>query len=540
MKADGSATELSLVENAMRRDMHPADQFEAFARLHFEEGFGPEEIAARFGVTASVVKQRLKLAAVSPKLMATYRKGELSLDQLMAFALTDDHARQEEVWGSLSWNKGPDVIRRRLTEGQISSRDRRAAFVGLDAYEAAGGVIVRDLFAEDHGGWLADSALLERLVREKLEAAAEELRQEGWKWVDVSVEYPHGAVSAFRRLYPSPVPLPEEEQARLDRLTARYDALAEEHGEDDVPDEVAAEIDALDAEIDSLNQQTWTYAPEDVAIGGVIVSLSSEGALRVERGFVRREDESRQTSKSADGGSDPEAPRSPTGLRPLPDALLTDLTAHRTAALREELAARPSVALLALTHALALSVFDSRNYDPGSCLGLSVELANLGTTPGLEESRAGQAMSTRHQEWARQMPKADGLWDWLLGHDEATRLSLLAYCVARSVDAVQRPNGRRRALAHADRLAEAVDLDMTRWWKPTRELYLGRVSKDRILDAVREGVSEKDARDIAGLKKDAMVTLAERLLSGKGWLPEALRARAAEPSIPATFPNAAE
>ena len=81
---------------------------------------------------------------------------------------------------------------------------------------------------------------------------------------------------------------------------------------------------------------------------------------------------------------------------------------------------------------------------------------------------------------------------------------------------------------------------MARWWKPTRELYLGRVSKDRILEAVREGVSEKDARDIAGLKKDAMITQAERLLSGKGWLPEALRAQGAEPSTTATFPNAAE
>jgi ParB family transcriptional regulator, chromosome partitioning protein len=77
--------------------MHPADQFEAFAKLHGDEGMAAEDIAARFGVSAAVVRQRFKLAAVSPKLMQAYRDDELNLDQLTAFAITDDHARQEQV-----------------------------------------------------------------------------------------------------------------------------------------------------------------------------------------------------------------------------------------------------------------------------------------------------------------------------------------------------------------------------------------------------------------------------------------------------------
>ena len=87
--------EISLDENVTRENMHPADQFEAFKKLAEERGIGAEEIAARFGVTPHVVRQRLRLGAVSPKLMEIYRNGDLALDQLMAFAITEDHARQE-------------------------------------------------------------------------------------------------------------------------------------------------------------------------------------------------------------------------------------------------------------------------------------------------------------------------------------------------------------------------------------------------------------------------------------------------------------
>ena len=74
--------------------MHPADQFEAFAAL-VAEGRPIEDIAADFSVTPLVVQRRLKLANVSPRLMADYRADAVSLDQLMALAITDDHTAQE-------------------------------------------------------------------------------------------------------------------------------------------------------------------------------------------------------------------------------------------------------------------------------------------------------------------------------------------------------------------------------------------------------------------------------------------------------------
>ena len=525
VRADGIPAEISLVENTIRTNMHPADQFEAFQKLHLEHGLGVEEIGARFSVSPAIVRQRLKLAAVSPKLMSLYREGDLTLDQLMAFTLTDDHARQEEIWARLSWNKGPEMIRKLLTEGHVSCRDRRVAFVGLEAYQAANGAVLRDLFVEDHDGWLTDIALLDRLVAEKLEAAAKDVRQEGWKWAEVHPEYPHGQINAFRRIYPEMSPLSDEAQGKLNTLTARYDELVAEHGEDNLPAEVETELETLDGEIDRLNAQTRAYSPEDVAIAGAIVSISPEGALRIERGFVKREDEPRRTESKpgATEASGPDVPAEANGLRPLPDALIADLTAHRTMALQECLAARPDVALLAITHAFVLAVFHRRAFDDATCLEVKTEVANLGSAAsGIADTPAGRAMSARHERWAAMLPHADELWAWLIPQNEETRLSLLAYCIARTVNAVQRPNGGKRALANAGELAGAVDLDMADWWAPTRDSYLGRVSKRRILEAVREGTTEKDSDDIAGLKKNAMIEHAERLLAGKRWLPEVL------------------
>jgi ParB family transcriptional regulator, chromosome partitioning protein len=55
-----------------------------------------EDIAARFGVTPTAVKQHLKLGAVSPRLVQAYRDEELSLDELTAFATpTTMHDRNE-------------------------------------------------------------------------------------------------------------------------------------------------------------------------------------------------------------------------------------------------------------------------------------------------------------------------------------------------------------------------------------------------------------------------------------------------------------
>src|ERR1700694_5408872 len=214
VRTDGLAEEDSLAENVQRADLHPLDQFRAFQTLR-EKGLSEEEIAARFFVNATVVKQRLKLAAVSEKLLDIYAEDGMALEQLMAFTVTNDHARQEQVWESLAraCNKEPYYIRRQLTEGAVRAADKRAQFVGVDTYEAAGGIVMHDLFEHDDGGWLQDPALLDRLVIEKLQVKAETVRPEGWKWITIAPDFPYGHTAGLRRLDGQTVDLTDEERA---------------------------------------------------------------------------------------------------------------------------------------------------------------------------------------------------------------------------------------------------------------------------------------------------------------------------------------
>src|SRR6202045_2744676 len=145
VRTDGLAEEDSLAENVQREALHPLDQFRAFQTLR-QKGLSDEDIAARFFVSATVVKQRLKLAAVSEKRLDVYAEDGMTLEQLMAFTVTNDHARQEQVWEQLArgCNTEPYCIRRQLTAGAVRTAHKRAQFVGVDAYEAAGGAVMRD------------------------------------------------------------------------------------------------------------------------------------------------------------------------------------------------------------------------------------------------------------------------------------------------------------------------------------------------------------------------------------------------------------
>ena len=210
LAGEADATEISLAENSVREQMHPADEFDAFSILA-DKGVPAADIAARFGVTETVVLKRLKLARVSPLLIQAYRDDKTTLECLMAFAVTDDHKRQEKLWKTCpAWMRtSADRIRSALTENEIDATDRRVRFVTLKAYEKAGGTVRRDLFAEGNEGIFIDNTeLLDKLVADKLGKSADALRGEGWKWVELSPEYSYEQRLKFWRIEPKEGPLP--------------------------------------------------------------------------------------------------------------------------------------------------------------------------------------------------------------------------------------------------------------------------------------------------------------------------------------------
>jgi len=522
---DENAGEISLAENTIRLPMHPADQFTAFHALA-ATGKGPEEIAGRFGCTAAVVRQRLKLATVSPRLLDLYRAAEMDLDQLMAFTVSDNHGSQEAAWFEQPcYSRTPSGIRRTLTSTQVEAGDPRARFVGLEAYTAAGGGITRDLFQPEHEGYLTDPALLDRLAAEKLDREAAKLRAEGWGWTQIIPDIDYAALRGFGRIAPTCQPPGAEQAEELDRLSAAYEALIEEYGEDPEP-AIAQQMEDLSEQIDVLSAGCVTWQPEDMARAGVIISIGRDGLAAIECGLQRPED--RQEQPAA-----PKADTTPDGNAPSPapaslsDRLIEDLTAHRTAALRTLLADDWLVALAAVVQAMALPVFYSHSFGTGTCLDLRANSADLRRhAEGIADSPAAVALDAHHAAWLRRLPEtAETLWDWLLAQTPDTLTGLLAYCAACTVSAVRKPQDRADAahLRHADQLAAALHLDMTRWWQPTVAGYLGRVSKARILEAVTEGVSKGAADNLAKLKKDALAARAEERLAGTGWLPTILR-----------------
>ena len=532
------ALEISLDENVTRTEMHPADQFAAFRALNEERGWDAEEIAARFGISPLTVRQRLRLGAVSPRLMQRYRDGDLTLDQLMAFAVSDDHGRQEEVYENLGWSREPRVIRSRMMESHVPPSDRRAIFVGIDAYEEAGGLVVRDLFSEEGSGYFEDAGLLDRLALERLHALADEVRTEGWKWVEAQLDFPYS--HGLRREYPRQVPLSKADQKRHEALRREWDEIAEQYeGDEDVPDEVEARFNELEAAIEQFSERQRVFDPDVIARCGVFVSLDRDGDPQIERGFVRAEDlpqvkpdlSSRdEDAASGDPGdiderSDDDEDEAGDFGKPLSDALVRDLTAHRTLALRLVLGEQPAVALIALTHSLAVQTFYHAANDE-SCLEVRMTASPLTHhADGISGAAAAQALEERHRAWAERVPSdSDDLWDFVASLDDVERMGLLAHCVAGTVYAVQqRWDTKRRSLALADTLAEAVELDMAAYWQPTVDRYLGRVTKAHITQAVQEGVSVEAAERIVGLKKQPMAEAAEELLAATGWVPLPLR-----------------
>lgn len=547
--------EISLDENVTRTSMHPADQFEAFRELAEHRGWGAEEIAARFGVSAHVVKQRLRLGAISPRLMQAYRDGGLTLDQLQAFAITQDHVRQEQVFAKLSHNPEPWIIRRDLTSTNVAATDRRAIFIGTEAYTEAG-AILRDLFMQDRGGFFEDAALLDRLAVEKLDRIAAGLQTaEGWKWAIVQIDYPHA--HGLRRTYPQTAELSEENAAAYAAVQAEYNRLSDEwDGADELPGHVDRRFGELEAEMAGLDALRHAYRPDDIARGGIFVVLSHDGEARVERGFIRPEDESpgpEEPMAGEDGGSvidgvrvngdgeviadgesdengnhvsvlEPEDDEAEDGGKPLSDLLVRDLTAHRTLGLRLALGERPDMALVAVTHALAAQIF-YRGVD-AHALEIRPSSPHLGGhADGIEDTAAAKALADRHDGWAFDMPRdvAD-LWGFVAGLDQASLMALFAHCASLTVNAVKQPWERKpRAHETADRLAAALALDMTAHWTSTVRTYLGRVTKTHNFTVVREALGDEAAERIASMKKQAMAEAAEQLLAGTGWLPPLLR-----------------
>jgi ParB family chromosome partitioning protein len=553
----GQALMAGLIENVERGALNPADEFAAFSRL-IDGGRSVEDVAAAFGVTPQIVKRRLKLAAVSPALLTLSREGGIGLDCLMVLASIDDRARQEQLWQQLpEWSRSPDQLRRLLTRGEVESdRDGVVIFVTLVAYEAAAGPLRRDLFSGDGKAYLQDAMLLERLALDKLQQPAREVAAEGWKWVDVRVRYVyedyvrHGEVRRTRR-----APNADEAarhaqlEAELEALHARMEALSDDdrdhEGDENEYAGLEADDERLQAELNTIDEALAVFPADLMAQAGCVVFAGSRGTVAVKRGPVRPEDCNAvvQAARQATSGE----PTTSTALVSLPkggaravhsEKLMRSLTAHRVAATQAKLLLRPDLALAALTAHLAAKLLNDgfHRYRGGNDgLTVSGSEAHEGLrreSAHMAEAEAWRLLEQSRVEWTARLP-ADGaaLLPWLLAQERSTVVELLTFLVAASVTGV---DGTERERQNTDALAQALALDMRRWWKASAASYFSHVSKATTLAAVTEGAGADAAAPLAGLKKDGAAAGAEQALAATGWLPRCLRTSQQRPDVAST------
>ena len=542
------ALELSLTENSGREDMHPADLVMAYRKLT-EAGLAPDEIAPRFGVSPLTVKRYLKLTHVSPGIFALYAEDRMNFEQISALALTDDHELQERLWHNTpEWQRNGATFRRLITEAEIDIRaSPLARFVGAEEYEAAGGLIRRDLFAQEGEGYMQDAELLESLALEKLNQAVEPLRKKGYAWVQVRTTFDRADRVEFTRMQTVRREPTASEQARMDALEAELAAV--ESGDDGGDEEMGAagglfrqfesrenKAGRIRAELAALDESLEEAHPDELAIAGAIVTIDQQGRLLIERGLIRKEDVKRKP-RGQPGGQPGERLKEPAGQamardrggigEPGPvhsEKLTRMLTAQRTAAIQAAMIGRPEIALAALAHRLVPQVFGLRNAS-SRLLQVDIEHARSGSDAGnIGQSRAATAIGQKRQYWQKRIEAAGqagqggrALFEWLLQLDMPDLQQLLAFCAAVSVDTV---SGSENTLPQdVAELMGALNLDMADWWQPTRENYLAHVSKDRILAVMTEATSPEQAKAMRGLRKEQLAQKAEEELTARRWLP---------------------
>jgi ParB family chromosome partitioning protein len=543
--SEGEALAISLIENSEREGLDPFDVLRSY-RMLAEEGRSVDYIAALFSASPLTVKRRMKLANVSPKLLALLREDGITLDQLAALALADDHETQERIWFETpnDWQRAPQYLRQAITRAEIdASRSRLVRFVGLAAYEGAGGYVRRDLFSDtENAGFIADAELLQRLAGEKLEAVAEEVRAEGWNWTETRIERDVLELNRYDRLDPLDRLYTEDEQREMDALTARQDELAEQYdalSEDDENayeegERLEAEMNAVTAAIQALENRTQAWDAQQMAEAGAFVILDPQGNLIIERGLVRRDHDAGHGAGAATVGQTVAALKEANRkAKPVYSAKLCQrLSAHRTAAIHAELIAQPSVALAALLFRLAPIAFPER-YGVGPSrdyLELNASSnhdALLTAADDLPASTAWGIIDAQRQQWLAALPrKLADLLPWLTEQDPGTTLlDLLAFCTGTLLDGVTGTVG-----PHAfNALSNALQLDMTRYWAPTRASYFDHVSKARIVDVAMQAVSPKIAFDLSKMKKGDAAAAAELRLAKSAWLPDMLTDREIPP-----------
>lgn len=514
------AIAISISENSGRKEMHPADLFCAMLALA-DKGWSAEEIGLSFGVGAKAVLRHLKLAGIAPRFITMYRDDQIGYKEMAALAIVDDHTQQENAWDGLpEYQRNAHNLRKVLLQTHVSVSDPVARYVGLKAYEKAGGVVVRDLFSDSNDGYLADAAMLYRMASERLTKVAEKVKKvEGFAWVEPRVVLSSSELYAFEKVQPARCPPNADEAAELGMIEAELDEIHAQlegsgAGDGQMPSLDERESALLDRRR-AIEHGLLRIDPVMLAAAGAIVTLSGDGKVAVHRQLLRPEDSKalKATGKSARTGA---------RIRPVHSERLGRLlTAHRTLALAAETMDQPRVALAMLT--LAILPTTMRSHAGGVAKIHALQPAIPDECSGSRADLALEAKRVHLLELIASRPATQSMLAWLVSLPVDTLMELMAFSVAQTVDTVQANDG---ASTVFDDAAQALHLDVRLWWQATSGNYFSHVSKARIMDVVASELGAPAAVPLEKMKKSQAADAAERLLAAADWLPAVMATEA--------------
>ncbi|QEM94278.1 hypothetical protein FEI17_26955 (plasmid) [Kosakonia radicincitans] len=514
----------SLAEDS-HKAMHPAEQIIGF-RVMAAEGSTPAQIGDLFGFSPRHVQRILSLANLAPELLEELTHDRITLELCQVMTLEHDQSRQLEIWNTARATFGSGMPYVSWLKSQISNIKIRMdsalfRFVGEEAYLAAGGIIDRDLFS-DEGEGFADRLLTGRLLREKLAAEAERLKQEeGWAWCDSRMD--ELREDAEWRL-PEPE-LTAEEEAETQKLLDQIEVCETEDDEN-----------RLWQQIEDIEEAAMMrmFTPDFKAAHGVVVSFEC-GSYHVQRG-VKHVDATEDSGNDADdAGTESRLPDATgktlayTSTRTRIEAdkysekLVKAMSAERTLAVQGALAGKPDIAVALLVWTLCREVFDARHNHRVS-LPLDITLRQQwGLKTDAPSGENGQGVTTlRNMKRAlkAELPlKWEQDFTWLLTWPADRLHALLGFCIATGISGQQEREMGFTQASRLDNLEAAMDFDLRDWWQPDAENYFGRISKDQIGDALAEAGCEDRAREALKLKKTEAALLAEKTVAENRWVP---------------------
>jgi ParB family chromosome partitioning protein len=525
---------ISLSENVARENMHPADECISFRDL-IADGKTVESIATAFGVTVRYIEGRLRIANLAPSLLNGFRTKDFpNLDQVMALCLTDDHAKQVAVWDDAKsgWegNRRPGRLREAIVgEETIDAlRDRRIKLVSVEEYEAAGGLTTRSLFGDQV--YINDPELFGKLVTERLNHVAAEVKAEGWSWVEVVANRLDEMCQKLGVTRPARRDLTAEESNELAELDREAERLQEvyEDSEQGSEEEIRAErrIASIEARQQEIEDARGSYSPEQLANSGAVVGLGYEGTPKIMRGLVRREDRAvlDAASRSGSGAMGVVGGRETGDAgRPKADnlaqALQDDLHGLRILAVQNEVAknVRAAKIMMALWAAEQIGDrFGMSNLPTDLSIGGAYSLRGRLHTLNVKAER-----ETRDEAFAAcvgDLPEMDEeRFDVLASMSDAELDAIMAKAVALTI----MPSAKHDGVTA--KLLDFMGFDMGNHFVATVGNFTSRASKKLVVQALTEANKAPDADTLMAMKKGVLANTAAERLTGTGWVPELIR-----------------